>query len=146
MNMNTNTTTAAPALTTPPESTNPQQAVMSESLRPRWCVQRDDSTVVPLIAMDELPESVLLKGVPATLTVLEALKARMELITGDHRAHGIRYQLDRSLNTQTDANEEGDESGSDGSRTSEGSESSTQKGSSASDNKGDKPSKGKALV
>lgn len=135
MNANTNPGVQTPTTPSPSESTKAQSSVMSESLRPRWCVQRNDNTVVPLIAMDELPDSVVLKGVPITLTVLEALKARMELITGDHPAHGLRYQLDQPINTQTVLNEEGNDSGSDDSPSSEGSESSTQKGNNASKDK-----------
>ena len=145
--MNANTNTGIQSPTTLSESIKAQSSVMSESLRPRWCVQRNDNTVVPLIAMDELPDSVVLKGVPTMLTVLEALKARMELITGDHPAHGVRYQLDQPINTHTVVNEESNDSGSDGSPTSERSESSTQKGLAASDMKGSKnASKDEALV
>lgn len=134
--MNVNTNTEAQTSTTPSESTKVQQSAMPGPLRPRWCIQRDGNTVVPLIAMDELPLSVFLKDVPITLTVLQALKAHMELITGDHPAHGIRYELDQPINTQTIANEEGDDSGSDASSGSERSESSTQRGVAASDKKG----------
>lgn len=108
---------------------------MSGSLQPRWCVQRDANTVVPLIAIDELPDLVILKDVPMSLTILEALKARIELVTGDYPAHGIRYQLHQPINTRVVANDESDDSGSDSSPASEGSESSTQKGSPISDKK-----------
>lgn len=141
--MNTNTNIGVQTPVTSSESAEALRSVTSEPLRPRWCVQRDDNTVVPLVAMDELPDSVVLKGVPITLTVLDALRARMELITGDHPAHGVRYQLDQPIITQTVANEEGDDSGSDGSPDSEGSESSTQKGFTASDNNGNKNAAGK---
>ena len=142
--MNTNTGVQTP--TGPSESTKAQPAVTPKPLQPRLCVQRDDNTVVPLIAMDELPDSVVLKGVPSKLTVLEALKARMELITGDHPAHGVRYQLVQPINVQTVTSEQGDDSGSDGSPTSEGSESSPQKGFTAPDRKGNKNGKDKAHV
>lgn len=141
-NMNTNTNTGAQTPATSSESIKAQQLAMLGPLRPRWCIQRDGQTVVPLIAIDELPDSVLLKGVPITLTVLEALKARMELITGDYPAHGTRYQLDQPINTHTLANEEGSGPGSDGSAGSERSESSTQKGLSAFDKKGNKNAAG----
>ena len=143
MNTNTNTNTGVQSPAMPSESTKAQQLVISETLRPHWCVQRDDNTVVPLIAIDELPGSVVLKGIPMTLTVLEALKARMELVSGNHPTHGVRYQLDQPITTQTVANEEGDNSGSDDSPASEGSECSTQKGSLASDKKGKKNATGK---
>lgn len=141
--MNTNINTGGQTPGTSSESTKAQQSLVSGILRPRWCVQRDDNTVVPLIAVDELPESVILKGIPIRVTLLEALKARMELTNGEHPAHGIRYQLDQPINTQTIASEEGDNSGSDDSRVSKGSESSTQKGSSASNEKGTKNTGGK---
>lgn len=138
MNTNTNINTGAQAPATSSESTKAPQPAMSEPLRLRWCIQRDANTVVPLIAIDELPESVLLKDVPMTLTVLEALKVRVELVPGDYPAHGVRYQLHQSINTRTIANDESDDSGSDSSPASEGSESSTQKGSPTSDKKGNK--------
>ena len=68
---------------TPSENAKAPQFAM-ESLRPRWCIQRNGTTIVPLIAIDELPDSVLLKGVPIMLTLLEALKSHMELIPGEH--------------------------------------------------------------
>ena len=138
MNINANTNTAAQTSATLSESTKAQQSVMSGSLRPRWCVQRDANTVVPLIAIDELPDSVILKDVPLSLTILEALKARIELVAGDYPAHGIRYQLNQPINTRSVANDENDDSGSDSSPASEGSESSTQRESPASDKKGNK--------
>lgn len=145
MNTNTNINNGAqtPATTaTPSESTNAQQSAMAGPLRPRWCVQRDANTVVPLIAIDELPDSVLLKGVPFTMSLIEALKTRMELVPGDHPAHGIRYQLDQPINTQIVASDESDDSGSDSSPASEGSEGSTRQGSPASDKKGNKNAAG----
>ena len=144
MTTNTNSGVQTPAMSS--ESMKAKQSVLPKSLQPRLCVQRDDNTVMPLVAMDELPDSVVLKGVPVKLTVLEALKARMELITGDHPAHGLRYQLDHPIITQTSASERSDDSGSEGSPSSEGSESSTQKGFTASDKKGNKNAKDKALV
>ena len=50
---------------------------MAEILRPRWYIQGDDNTVLPLIALDELPDSVALKDVPVTVTVLEGLRAHI---------------------------------------------------------------------
>ena len=141
-----NTNTGRPTSATQSESIKAKQPIMLESLRPSLCIQRDDNTVVPLIAMDELPNSVVLKGVPTTLTVLDALKFRMELIPGKRPTHGARYQLAQPINTQTSTSEQGDESGSDASRTSEGSGSTAQKGAPASDKKGGKGVKDKALV
>ena len=138
--MNTNTTinTEAQTPAVPSESTKAQQPAMSGPLRPRLCIQRDANTVVPLIAIDELPDSVLLKDVPMALTMFEALKVRIELVPGEYPAHGIRYQLHQPINTRTVANDQSDDSGSDSSPGSEGSESSTQKGSPASHKKGNK--------
>ena len=93
---------------------------------------------MPLIAIDELPDSVLLKDMPMTLTMFEALRARIELVPGDYPAHGIRYLLDQPIKTRIVANDESDDSGSETSPASEGSESSTQKGSPTSHKKGNK--------
>lgn len=144
--MTTNTNKGVQTPATSSESTKTPVLAMPKSLQPRLCVQRDDNTVVPLVAMDELPDSVILKGVPVKLTVLDALKARMELITGDYPAHGVRYELDRPINTHRVASGQSDDSGSDGSPTSEGSGSSPQKAFTASDKKGNKNAKDKALV
>ena len=144
--MTTNTNNGVQTPTILSESSKTPKPVMPKPLQPRLCVQRGDNTVVPLVAVDELPDNVVLKGVPGKLTVLEALKARMELITGDYPAHGVRYQLDRPIDTHVDANEQGDDSGSDVSPTSDGSGNSTQKGFKASDKKGNKNIKDKALV
>ena len=146
MNLNTNTGTQNSGTQnsrtqnpkTPSEISKMQQAIMSRTLQPSLCIQRDDNTVVPLIAMDELPESVVLKGIPIKLTVLEALKAHMELIPGDHRASGIRYQLAQPISNQTVAGEQSDYSGSDSSPSSTNSGNSTQKGFTTSDKKGNK--------
>lgn len=143
MTTTTNNGVQAPAASS--ESTKTPVLAMPKPLQPRLCVQRDDNTVVPLVAMDELPDSVILKGVPVKLTVLDALKARMELITGDYPAHGIRYELDRPINTNSVASGQSDDSGSDGSPT-EGSGNSPQKTFTASDKKGNKNAKDKALV
>ena len=126
--MTTNTNTGVQNPATPSEGTKAQSSVMPAALGPRFCIQRDDNTVVPLIPIDELPESVVLKGVPVTLTMLEALKAKLELVPEMHPAHGVRYQLEQPINAQAMGSEQGSDSGSDGSPTSEGSESPTQKG------------------
>ena len=41
---------------------------MSSSLRPQYFVAREDGTLTPLIAVDELPSTVQIIGVPATLS------------------------------------------------------------------------------
>ena len=138
MNTNTNINTGVQTPATTSESTKAQQPAMSGPLRPRWCIQRDANTVVPLIAIDELPDLVLLKDVPMTLTMFEALKFRIELVPGDYPAHGIRYQLHQPINTRVVANDESDDSGSDSSPASDGSETSTQKRSPTSHKKGNK--------
>lgn len=144
--MTTNTNNGGPTPTTSSKDIKTPVPAMPKPLQPRLCLQRDDNTVVPLVAMDELPDSVILKGVPVKLTVLDALKARMELITGDYPAHGVRYELDRPIKPHSVANGQSDDSGSDVSPTSEGSESSPQKAFTASDKKGNKNAKDKALV
>lgn len=134
--MNTNTVAQTPA--TLSENTKAQQSAIPGSPQLHWCVQRDANTVVPLIAIDELPDLVILKDVPSSLTILEALKAQLELVAGEYPVQGIRYQLDQPINTRIVANDESDDSGSDSSPASEGSENSTQKGSPTSDKKGNK--------
>lgn len=42
--------------------------MMSSSPRPQYFVAREDGTLTPLIAVDELPETVQIVGVPATLS------------------------------------------------------------------------------
>jgi len=42
--------------------------MMSSSPRPQYFVAREDGTLTPLIAVDELPETVQIAGVPATLS------------------------------------------------------------------------------
>ena len=146
--MNTNINVGAQTPQTPSEGTKAQQPVMAEILRPRWCIQRDDNTLVPLIALDELPDSVALKDVPVTVTVLEALRAHMELIPGAYPSRGFRYELLRPFNVQNVT--EDDDSGSDSPTGSAESEGSTRKDSSASGKTGNKnegaQSQDKALV
>ena len=144
--MTTNTDNGAQTSTTPSESTKTPKSMMPKLLQPRVCIQRDDNTLVPLIAIDELPDSVVLKGVPLRLTLIEALKAHIELINVDYPAHGARYQLDRPISTHVDTSEQDDDSGSDSSPTSEGSADSTKKELKRSDKKGNKNMKDKAMV
>ena len=144
--MTTNTNNGLQSPATLSESTKTPNSTMPKLLQPRVCVQRDENTLVPLIAIDELPDSVILKGVPLKLTLIEALKARMELINVDYPAQGARYELDRPISTQVDTTEQGDDSGSDGSPKSDGSADSTKKEFKRSDKKGNKNTKDKALV
>ena len=118
--MNTNINVGAQTPQKPSEGTKAQQSVLAEVLRPRWCIQRDENTLVPLIALDELPDSVTLKDVPVTVTVLEALRAHMELIPGAYPSRGFRYELLQPLNVQNVT--EDDDSGSDSPTGSAGSE------------------------
>lgn len=140
--MNTNINVGAQTPQTPSDGTKTQQPVMAEILRPRWCIQRDDNTLVPLIALDELPDSVALKDVPVTVTVLEALKAHMELIPGAYPSRGFRYELLQPLNVQHVT--EDDDSGSDSPTGSAGSEDSAS-GKTGNKNEGAQ-SQDKALV
>ena len=144
--MTTNTNNGVQTPATPSESTKTPKSIMPKPLQPRVCVQRDENTVIPLIAIDELPDSVVLKGVPLKLTLIDALKARMELINVDYPAHDARYQLDRPIGTHVDASEQGDDSASENSPTSEGSADSTKNEFKRSDKKGNKNVKDKALV
>ncbi len=66
---------------------------MVGSLQPTWCVKRKDDTYVPLIAVDELPESVRLIGVPAAMTMEEMVKAEMAC-KGEQSSHGKSYELE----------------------------------------------------
>ena len=144
--MTTNTNNGVQTPTPLSESTKTPNSIMSKPLQPRVCIQRDENTLVPLIAIDELPDSVVLKGVPLKLTLIEALKAHIELINVDYPAQGARYQLDRPISTHVDASEHGDDSVSDNSPISEGSADSTKKEFKRSDKKGNKNMKDKALV
>ena len=144
--MTTNTHNKLQTPATPSESIKTPKSIMPKPLQPRVCIQRDDNTLVPLIAIDELPDSVVLKGVPLKLTLIEALKARIELINVDYPALGARYQLDRPIDTHIDVSEQGDDSGSENSPISEGSADSTKKEFKRSDKKGNKNVKDKALV
>ena len=143
--MTTNTNNEVQASAKPSESTKTPKATMPKPLQPRICVQRDENTLVPLNAIDELPDSVVLKGVPLKLTLIEALKARIELINIDYPAQSARYELDRPISTHVDTAEQGDDSGSDTLPTSEGSVDSTKKEFKRPDKKG-KNVKDKALV
>lgn len=69
--------------------------IMSDSLRPIWCIQRSDNNYVPLIAIDELPDSVRLIGVPATMTMKEVVNAGLAC-KGEQNTHGKCYQLEPS--------------------------------------------------
>ncbi|OCL14590.1 hypothetical protein AOQ84DRAFT_384620 [Glonium stellatum] len=43
----------------------------SKTLRPRWFISRDNGVMVPLVAVDELPEGIRLQGAPRKLTLAE---------------------------------------------------------------------------
>ena len=144
MTTDTNNGVQTPAM--PSESTKTPKSIMPKPLQPLVCVQRDENTLVPLIAIDELPDSVVLKGVPLKLTLIEALKARIELINIDYPAQGARYELDRPVSIHVDTSEHSDDSESDISPISEGSVDSTKKELTRSDKKGNKNMKDKAVV
>lgn len=69
--------------------------IMSDSLRPIWCIQRSEDTYVPLIAIDELPESVRLVGVPSTMTMKEMVNAGLAC-KGEQNSHGKCYLVEPS--------------------------------------------------
>lgn len=52
---------------TPPTSTESESSFSPEDPRPRYYICRDDKTLVPLIAVDELPPFIRLHGVPLSL-------------------------------------------------------------------------------
>ena len=79
------------------KSTAPQSRVMSDLLRPTMCIRRNELTYVPLIAVDELPDSVRLIGVPTTMTQNEMVEAGMSF-KGEFVGHGKLYQLEPSEN------------------------------------------------
>ena len=51
----------------PPTTPSPDSE-MSDSSRPRYFLVRDDGTLTPLVAVDELPASIRILGVPAVLS------------------------------------------------------------------------------
>lgn len=55
-----------PSLTPPTSTRSP--ATMSNSPRPRYFISREDGTITPLIAVDELPPSLHIVGVPAKIS------------------------------------------------------------------------------
>ena len=78
---------------TPPTSSTPESTV-SVTPKLRICLKRKDDHYVPLVAVDELPSWIMLKGVPMTLRGEEVL--RLGLIScGDHpRTNDDYYQVE----------------------------------------------------
>lgn len=69
-----------------------------------------------MIALDELPASVRLMGVPVTMTLAEAFQAHLQSVGNEPKADGTRYQLEpSSVKTTSDTDAEEDYSGSDSS-------------------------------
>ena len=56
---------------TPPTSTESESSFSPEDPRPRYYICRDDKTLVPLIAVDELPPIIRLHGVPLSLAAAD---------------------------------------------------------------------------
>lgn len=65
----------------------------SDSPRPRYFVARSDGTLTPLIAVDELPDSVRIAGVPATISPAATMNM-MSLGVVDRSQH--RYTVSTS--------------------------------------------------
>lgn len=59
------------AIETPPTSTDSESSFSPEDPRPRYYICRDDKTLVPLIAVDELPPIIRLHGVPLSLAAAD---------------------------------------------------------------------------
>ena len=58
-------------LETPPTSTESECSFSPEDPRPRYYICRDDKTLVPLIAVDELPPFMRIQGVPLSLAAAD---------------------------------------------------------------------------
>jgi hypothetical protein len=63
---------------------------MPES-RPEFFIVREDKSITPLIALDELPPDISIRGVPRTMTLTEA-KGMKHM--GDVPSRGICYTVD----------------------------------------------------
>ncbi|KAK5105472.1 hypothetical protein LTS08_001749 [Lithohypha guttulata] len=67
---------------------------MAEPLRARFYFLRSDGCPVPLIAMDELPQSIQIEGVPRILSVEDIAQTNMVAAPGKHEA---RHELHRII-------------------------------------------------
>ena len=74
-----------------PVSTTAPYRAMS-TLQPTMVIKRGKDNYVPLIAVDELPESVVLIGVPTSLSLEEMADAGL-VCKGEQSSHGKFYQL-----------------------------------------------------
>ena len=83
---------ARPFLTPPTPSTPEPMASVTPKLR--MCLKRSDDHFVPLIAIDELPSWIMLKGVPMSLRGEEVLRLGL-MMCGDYsRTNDEYYQVD----------------------------------------------------
>lgn len=80
---------------TPPFASQPSPASVTSSdlLRPRYFVVRKDGTLTPLIAVDELPDSLRIIGVPPTVSPAATLNM-MSLGVVDRSQH--KYMVETS--------------------------------------------------
>ena len=85
------------ALSTTPPATPSTPSAMLPSPRPRYFITRSDGTLSPLIAVDELPSSVRIVGVPAILSPAET-QGMMSLGVENHSQHHYTVEsLEMSL-------------------------------------------------
>ena len=83
---------ANPFLTPPTPSTPEPTSSVTPKLR--MCLKRSDDHFVPLIAVDELPSWIMLKGVPMVLRGEEVLRLGL-MNCGDYsRTNDDYYQVD----------------------------------------------------
>lgn len=80
---------------TPPftSQSSPTSGTHSDLPRPRYFVARKDGSITPLIAVDELPDTLRIVGVPATMSPAATLNM-MSLGVVDRSQH--RYVVDLS--------------------------------------------------
>ena len=86
---------------TPPTSTGSESSFSPEDPRPRYYICRDDKTLVPLIAIDELPPIIRIHGVPLSLAAADIEEWDMSRC-GDviDRAKNV-YRIDLDLNSSS---------------------------------------------
>lgn len=78
---------------TPPFTSQSSPAPISDRPRPAYFVARKDGTLTPLIAVDELPDSLRIIGVPASITPAATLNM-MSLGVVDRSQH--KYTIETS--------------------------------------------------
>ena len=79
---------------TPPTPNTPEP-MASVTPKLRMCLKRSDDHFVPLIAIDELPSWITLKGVPMTLRGEEVLRLGLMMCGGYSRTNDEYYQVEQ---------------------------------------------------